>query len=133
MFELEIDRVIATAHRLRGYDGACCNLHGHNYKITAVLRAEKLDEIGIAVDFKKLKAELDALLNPYDHACLNDLPDFRELNPTSENIAKTLYKKLAAKMNDGNVRVRAIRVSESDSSRATYFEGDGDGSGATGF
>ena len=79
------------------------------------------------------KAELDALLNPYDHACLNDLPDFRELNPTSENIAKTLYKKLAAKMNDGNVRVRAIRVSESDSSRATYFEGDGDGSGATGF
>ena len=124
MFELEINRVIASAHRLRGYDGACCNLHGHNYRITAVLRARRLDAIGIGVDFKKLKAEVDALLADYDHALLNDLPDYAELNPTSENMAMTLYRKLAAKMNDGNVRVQAVKVAESDSSCATYFEED---------
>ena len=122
MFELEIRRSIASAHRLRGYDGACCNLHGHNYQITAVLRAKELDAIGIGVDFKKLKSELDALLAGYDHAFLNDHPDFAELNPTSENIAMVLYRKLAANMNDGNVKVQAVKVAESDSSCATYFE-----------
>lgn len=122
MFELEIRRSIASAHRLCGYDGACCNLHGHNYLITAVLRAKELDAIGIGVDFKKLKSELDAVLAGYDHAFLNDHPDFAKLNPTSENIAMVLYRKLADRINDGNVKIQAIKVAESDSSCATYFE-----------
>lgn len=122
MYELEIKRTIASAHRLRGYDGACCNLHGHNYEITAVLRARELDAIGIGVDFKKLKGEVDRLLDGYDHAFLNEHPDFVEVNPTSENIARTLYRKLAERMNDGNVKVQAIKVGESSTSCATYFE-----------
>ena len=122
MFELEIRRDIASAHRLRGYDGACCNLHGHNYRITAVLRARELDAIGIGVDFKRIKSELDCCLAGYDHAFLNDHPDFAELNPTSENIARVLYRKLAVKVNDDNVKVYSVKVAESDSSCATYFE-----------
>ncbi len=122
MFELEISRTISAAHRLRGYDGECCNLHGHNYEIIVVLRAEKLDAVGIAVDFKKLKAAADELLASYDHACLNDLPDYTALNPTSENMAATLYRHLAERMNDGNVKVHAVKVKESPSSCATYFE-----------
>lgn len=122
MFELEISRMISAAHRLRGYDGACCNLHGHNYEIIVVLQAKQLDAIGIGVDFKKLKAVADEILAGYDHAFLNDLPDYAELNPTSENMAMTLYRKLADRMNDGNVRVTAVKVKESPSSCATYFE-----------
>lgn len=122
MFELEISREISAAHQLRGYDGACCNLHGHNYQIIVVLQAKELDTIGIGVDFKKLKAVADELLSSYDHAFLNDLPEYKELNPTSENMAMTLYKKLVAKMNDGNVKVTAVKVKESPSSCATYFE-----------
>lgn len=122
MFELEISRSISAAHQLRGYDGACCNLHGHNYEIIVVLRAEKLDAIGIGVDFKKLKAVADELLASYDHAFLNDLPDYASLNPTSENMAMVLYRKLAERMNDGNVKVQAVKVKESPSSCATYFE-----------
>lgn len=122
MFELEISRDISAAHQLRGYDGACCNLHGHNYQIIVVLQAKELDSIGIGVDFKKLKAVADELLSSYDHAFLNDLPEYQDLNPTSENMAMTLYKKLANKMNDGNVKVTAVKVKESPSSCATYFE-----------
>ena len=57
MFEIEIDRSFSAAHQLRGYNGDCCKLHGHNYKITVTVRSSELDEIGIALDFKKLKAE----------------------------------------------------------------------------
>ena len=122
MYELEISRVISCAHRLIGYQGECCNLHGHNYRITVVLRAGKLDEIGIAFDFTKLKRVTDDALAGYDHACLNDLADFREVNPTSENIARVLYRKMADAINDGNVSLYGVKVAESESSSAMYFE-----------
>ena len=57
MFELEISREFSAAHMLRGYNGDCSKMHGHNYGVVAVLRAKKLDEIGIAVDFKKIKGK----------------------------------------------------------------------------
>jgi len=122
MFELEVSRVISCAHYLRGYNGECCHLHGHNYRICVVVRAEKLDEIGISVDFKKLKAVADELLLRYDHRCLNELPEFEQMNPTSENLARYLYGAFSERMNDGNVRIHAVRIWESDVSCATYFE-----------
>ena len=122
MFEIEIDRSFSAAHQLRGYNGDCCKLHGHNYKITVTVRSSELDEIGIALDFKKLKAELDALLAEYDHSNLSELADFQAVNPTSENRARTIYRKISEKMNSGTIRVHRVRVGESDHSAVTYFE-----------
>ena len=122
MFEIEIDRSFSAAHQLRGYNGDCCKLHGHNYKITVTVRSSELDEIGIALDFKKLKAELDALLAEYDHYNLSELADFQAVNPTSENLARTIYRKISKKMNGGTIRVHRVRVGESDHSAVTYFE-----------
>ena len=122
MFEIEIDRSFSAAHQLRGYNGDCCKLHGHNYKSTVTVRSSELDEIGIALDFKKLKAELDALLAEYDHSNLSELADFQAVNPTSENLARTIYRKISEKMNGGTIRVHRVRVGESDHSAVTYFE-----------
>ena len=122
MFEIEIDRSFSAAHQLRGYNGDCCQLHGHNYKLTVSVRSSELDEFGIALDFKKLKAELDALLAEYDHSNLSELADFQAVNPTSENLARTIYRKISEKMNSGTIRVHRVRVGESDHSAVTYFE-----------
>ena len=115
MFEIEIDRTFSAAHQLRGYNGDCC-------KVTVVVRSPEQDEIGIALDFKKLKSELDSLLAVYDHSNLSELPEFREINPTSENLAKTIYRKISEKMNGGAIRVHRVRIGESDHSAVTYFE-----------
>ena len=122
MFEIDITRSFSAAHCLRGYQGECAALHGHNWTVQAVLRVKELDEIGIAVDFKKLKRELDAILDDLDHTNISDYPAFAELNPTSEVIAKTIYEILSPKINDVNVKLHRIRVCESPSSGATYFE-----------
>ena len=122
MFEIDITRSFSAAHCLRGYQGECAALHGHNWTVQAVLRVKELDEIGIAVDFKKLKRELDAILDDLDHTNISDYPAFAELNPTSEVIAKTIYEILSPKINDANVKLHRIRVCESPSSGATYFE-----------
>ncbi len=122
MFEIEIERCFSAAHQLRGYNGDCSNLHGHNYRITVTVRSNELDRIGIALDFRKLKQELDSLLEEYDHRNLSELPEFQELNPTSEVLARTIYRRMGEKMNGGPIRVWKVRVGESDSSAVTYFE-----------
>ena len=84
--------------------------------------SEHLDEVGIALDFKVLKKELDVILAGLDHKFLNEHEEFRTKNPTSENIAMYIYKTLSAKINTETVKVSKVRVCESASSGATYFE-----------
>ena len=122
MFDIEIRRTFSAAHQLKGYDGDCRNLHGHNYNVIAVVRTAKLNEIGIALDFKRLKAALDEILDGYDHKNLSELPEYSQVNPTSEVMAMNIYRRLGELVNDGNVKVHSIRIEESASSGCTYFE-----------
>lgn len=122
MYELEVYRSFSAAHQLKGYNGDCSKLHGHNWEVTIVMQVVELDEVGIGMDFKILKRELDALLGKFDHSNLSELPEFANINPTSENLARVIYQGLAKELNDDNVKVAKVKVSESPSSTATYYE-----------
>jgi 6-pyruvoyltetrahydropterin/6-carboxytetrahydropterin synthase len=122
MFDIEIRRTFSAAHQLKGYDGDCKNLHGHNYEVTVTVEADTLNEVGIALDFKKLKAALDTVIAPYDHHNLSELSEFSEINPTSEVLARTIYRKMSAKLNDGAIRVSKVCIAESSASRIIYSE-----------
>ncbi len=122
MFELDVTREFSAAHFLRGYNGHCQNLHGHNWSVQVFVQAEKLDEIGISVDFVHLKKVLDGILSELDHHFLNELPGFADCNPTSENLARYIFKRLSSELNDGRVKVSKVRVCETATSGASYFE-----------
>ena len=122
MYELEITKQFSGAHSLTGYPGDCRKLHGHNWQVTVYLQANKLDEIGIALDFKILKKELNEVIDRFDHVYLNDLPEFAECTPTSENSARIIYCELGKRLNDDRVKVTKVSVEESPGSRASYFE-----------
>ena len=122
MFDVEIRRTFSAAHQLKGYDGDCRNLHGHNYSVVVNVAAEKLNEIGIALDFKLLKAALDELLAKFDHHNLSELPEFREINPTSEVLAMHIYRRMSEKLNGDGIRVTKVRIGESENSAVTYSE-----------
>ena len=122
MFDVEIRRTFSAAHQLKGYDGDCRNLHGHNYSVVVHVAADKLNDIGIALDFKLLKAALDEVIGAYDHHNLSELPEFQAVNPTSEVLAMTIYRQMGAKLDDGNIRVTSVRIGESENSAITYSE-----------
>lgn len=122
MFELDVEREFSAAHNLKGYNGNCSEKHGHNWGVQVFIRSAALDEIGIAVDFKALKRELDSVLAELDHKDLNTVPPFDTVNPTSENIAKFIYTRLSSKLNTSSVKVHRVRISENRSSGASYFE-----------
>jgi len=98
MYELIIKGEFSAAHHLRGYKGKCEKLHGHNYGVELYVHHNNLDKLGIAIDFTILKKLLDRVLTEYDHRYLNKLKDFAKLNPTAENIAYTIHRKIKKKL-----------------------------------
>lgn len=122
MFEIDIQRDFSAAHMLKGYNGNCSSLHGHNWTVQATVSSPVLDDIGIAVDFRSLKNELDIIISELDHTNLNEMSPFIDDNPTSEQLAKYIFDRLSAKLNTDSLKVTKIRVCESPGSGATYFE-----------
>ena len=122
MYELMIETTFSSAHQLRGYMDKCENLHGHNWKVQVHVAAERLNEIGIAVDFHDLMRLTNEVTSSLDHAFLNNVFPFTEINPSSENIAKWIYDSLKKKINTDYVNLTAITVWESETASATYYE-----------
>jgi len=122
MYELMVESKFAAAHQLRGYQGKCEKLHGHNWRVTVAVTAERLDEQGLAIDFHDMKKYLREVLDQLEHTFLNDIFPFTQINPSSENLAKWIYDSMAKKVNDGNVEVASVTVWESDTASASFFE-----------
>lgn len=121
MYELKIVTSFSAAHRLENFYGKCEALHGHNWKVEVFLMGERLDEAGLLQDFGVVKARTRELLEEIDHKYLNELPAFSDQNPSSENLARFLFQRLAATLNRDGVRVSRVSVWESDTSCASYF------------
>jgi 6-pyruvoyltetrahydropterin/6-carboxytetrahydropterin synthase len=97
-----------SAHRLYRKDwsdeknnqifGKCNNpnFHGHNYDLTVSVTGEIDQETGFVMDVKILSDLIKSKIeNSFDHKNLNlDVPDFKDLNPTAENIAVVIWNKL---------------------------------------
>lgn len=120
MYELTINGHFASAHSLRGYDGPCKHVHGHTWKVEVTIQAQMLNNIGLVVDFKELKKKLNEFLMHIDHVNLNDLPAFKEVNPSSENLAKYIYQEFAKLCRP--FKLLRVRVWESETSSVTYYE-----------
>jgi 6-pyruvoyltetrahydropterin/6-carboxytetrahydropterin synthase len=121
MYELRIINQFAAAHQLRGYEGGCENLHGHNWKIEVYVAGKELGEDGLLIDFRLVKEATKSILDELDHAFLNELNAFRALNPSSENIARHIYESLSRKLNTKHIKVTKVTAWESDSACASYI------------
>lgn len=124
MFEVSSEASFSAAHRLNNYNGPCENTHGHNWLVRATVRCEKINEIGIGIDFKKLKSELKTILAILDHCDLNTVFDELNINPSSENIARYIYEKLSESITEPHSSVCRIDVYETPGNCASYFEND---------
>lgn len=79
------------------------NYHGHNYDLIASVTGEIDPETGYVIDIKTLKDIIKAEVeDAFDHKNLNlDVPEFKELIPTAENIVVVIYNKIKPKLKEG--------------------------------
>ena len=122
MYEICTEANFSAAHHLQNYDGPCENIHGHNWLVKATVRCGKLNDIGIGIDFRDFKSALKDAIAELDHSNLNDVFKTADLNPSSENIACYVYKKLKSVLNDGFCNVAKVEVYETPGNSASYFE-----------
>ena len=122
MHEVKVTTHFSAAHRLVGHDGACANPHGHNWEVEVTVRGSALDEIGVLVDFHVVTGAVDKALAELDHSDLNTLAAFAAGNPTSENIARHLFRSLARELNCDAYRLHRVTVSETPGKSVSYWE-----------
>ena len=78
------------------------NFHGHNYELIVSVTGEIDQETGYVIDMKVLKDIIKSEVEKaFDHKNLNiEVPEFKELNPTAENIVVLIYNKLRPKLSN---------------------------------
>jgi 6-pyruvoyltetrahydropterin/6-carboxytetrahydropterin synthase len=118
-------------HRLLNYEGKCRHLHGHNGRAVIALQSDRLDPLGMVMDFTRIKEVVTAWIDEtIDHKMLlhkSDpaLPFLRQLgepvyvldvNPTAENIARIIFDFVATQ----GFPVVEVQLWETDHCYATY-------------
>ena len=131
MFSVTRELTFCYGHRLLNYNGKCRHLHGHNGRAVITLETESLDELGMVVDFSRLKRVVGGWLDEaLDHKMLLHKDDpvleylreqseplfVMEVNPTAENIAKLIFEYAAAQ----GFPVVEVKLWETESCFAAY-------------
>jgi 6-pyruvoyltetrahydropterin/6-carboxytetrahydropterin synthase len=131
MFRVTRELRFCYGHRLLNYEGKCRHLHGHNGRAVIALASPRLDELGMVVDFARLKRVVGGWIDEnLDHKMILRRDDpavpllrqqgepvyLLDENPTAENLARLLYEVTAAQ----GFPVVEVRLWETDDSFATY-------------
>lgn len=104
MFSLTVCDHIMIAHSFRGEEfGPAQKLHGATYAIEAEFRAPELDGSQLLVDIGLAKTELRRVLDTLDYSNLDDHPDLRDVNTTTEYVAFHIHGLLSAACHDGRL------------------------------
>ena len=119
-----------AAHRILGHPGKCAYLHGHTYHLEVTVTAERLDPLGMVIDFDDFRALVrKAVLDRWDHATLlsgedplvpaistvqAEAPDkvvsFRN-NPTAEVLTREAWQTIGQALPSG-LRLLRLRIEE---------------------
>jgi 6-pyruvoyl-tetrahydropterin synthase len=128
MFTVEVRDHIMIAHSFKGaVFGPAQALHGATFVVDAAFISKELDENGIVIDIGCALDVLKATLKPLNYVNLDNLPQFKGVNTTTEFLTKYIFEQLAAAAKANSLgrpieELYAIRVtiSESHIARAWY-------------
>ena len=117
LIEVKVD--FSAAHLVRGHQGKCAQLHGHNWKVHVVVECVTLNEIGMGIDFVDLKRIVYEVIDPLDHRFLNEIEPFTVTNPTAEEVARFIYESVKKKL-PSLVSMKEVSLFETDNCKVTY-------------
>jgi 6-pyruvoyl-tetrahydropterin synthase len=108
VFSVTIRDHMMVAHGLQGaVFGPAQRLHGATSVVDATFRSEALDADSIVVDIGRAAQELHTVISALSYRNLDDEPEFASLNATTEELARVMADRLAARVNAGAFREAA--------------------------
>lgn len=94
--------------------------HSHHFEVEILLEGPELNEHGYLVDIVEVEEALDALVNRYRDATLNDLPEFEGLNPSIEHFSRIFCTSLQETLATGHLETVAVKIWEDEDAWASY-------------
>ncbi|MCF7804264.1 MAG: 6-carboxytetrahydropterin synthase [Candidatus Marinimicrobia bacterium] len=123
MYTLSIQKSFVAQHYLIGGDfGPENELHSHPYRIDLRLTGNRLNEHGYLVDIDEVKSVLSDTVAIFQDTTLNDLPEFRDLNPSLEHFARIFCEKIASALETETLEEISVRLWEDESTWAEYTQ-----------
>ena len=119
-YRVTVSARFEAAHNLIDYEGGPEPLHGHSYRVEAVLESEKLQRYDIALDFAAARTALDAIAKELDYTYLNEHPAFAGRDTSAENHARHFAERRESSGSLGWARVAEVTLWEGPENRATY-------------
>jgi len=120
MYEVTIRKSFSAAHILKEIGGKCEEMHGHNFIVEVTVTGPSLNSEDLLIDFRVLKGWTNEVLEEMDHKYLNDVECFKGMNPSSEQVARHIYNRLAEKAASLKVALTQVTVWESENARVSY-------------
>src|SRR5262249_17554479 len=106
--------------------GKCNNPHGHghNYELQVTITGAPAEDRGVLINVPAFERTVkEVVIDPFDHKNLNvEVPQFRELIPTVENIAMTIYRMLKPKLKSDHASLASVTVWETPKTWCEYSE-----------
>jgi 6-pyruvoyltetrahydropterin/6-carboxytetrahydropterin synthase len=97
-YTLRVTARFEAAHHLTSYQGSPEPVHGHSWRVEAVLETAALDAEGMAWDFVEVQGALRELAARLDHRDVNTVPPFDRESPTTERIAAWFFAGLRERL-----------------------------------
>ena len=121
MFTISVETHFQASHQLILSDGSKEPLHSHDWVVTAAVSSEKLDDMGVVMDFRTLREIILNVTAELDNTVLGEVEHFRQNNPSAENVAIYVYEKLRVELPEG-MELRSIEVVEEPGCSAKFGE-----------
>jgi 6-pyruvoyltetrahydropterin/6-carboxytetrahydropterin synthase len=117
MYEIRVESRFSAPHQLRMYDHQYEPLHTHGWRVRVMVAAKELDEIGVVVDFRRVRQWVEQIVEPFREGRMNEAlgPD----NPSAERAARYVYERLVGLLPD-HAALRAVEVMEAEGCWARY-------------
>jgi 6-pyruvoyltetrahydropterin/6-carboxytetrahydropterin synthase len=121
MFTINVERHFWASHQLILPDGSKEPVHKHDWVATVSLSSEKLNNMGVVMNFQTLQAMIDKTVAGFNNKALESIAYFQQNNPSVENVAKYIYEKLLIELPE-SVKLLYIQVVEEPGCSAKFHE-----------
>jgi len=122
MFEVTYETTFCATHRLTRGGEPIEPIHGHDWRVEVAAAGGELDELGVVLDFERLKETVGAVAARFHYRDLNDHQDLRGTSPSAEVVARHFFREVRRGLGAEGRLLRRVRVWEAPGCSATYAE-----------